>query len=82
MIKRLSLFILLSMSLSCEGLEKQAQANNKAFDLNESKEGMRSGYYFKDTRTDLCFFVIRHDRSVSATCVPCEALKSVKVYTR
>lgn len=71
-----SLFLLLIVGCKLEG-------DGTAL-LNSDEEIRDRVTYFMDSRTGLCFaqvdFLIRGDRGVSITCVPCDSIKRLSPY--
>jgi hypothetical protein len=75
------LLVLVLTIFGCGKIEKSAQKSNSLYLTNRAREAMHSGRYFKDAKTNLCFFVVDSYQGNSITCVPCDSLVFVKIHT-
>jgi len=68
--------------LQCEGLEKAKNKANEHYYKSEIHKAFKSGRYVRDSKTNLCFFVVDAYQGISITCVPCDSLRFVRVYEK
>jgi len=81
-ITHVALIICAAFLLQCEGLEKAKDKATQHYYESEMHKAFKSGRYVRDSKTNLCYFVVDAYQAVSIACVPCDSLRFVRVYEK